>query len=433
MKNILLKKCINCFFKKRLACSLSTASVFCLTMFNAPAVFAKTSLIKNITNTIEWRGNTGADVRAFTERQKVQGSAFAEVEMHWQSEKSNNSFTATIFGRTDTLDNERSHADIREFMWLYYTDTWELRAGVGKVFWGVTESAHRVDIINQTDGVEAADGEAKLGQPMINWSGIYSWGTLDAFILPYFRERTFAGPKSPLSFHLPHLSLQNVNTKNQGLPIGEANYESRKKQKNIDYALRYFHTVDIWDLGLSYFKGTNRNPLLTPKTNEDTQTLVPFYQQIEQTGLSVQATLNSWLWKLEAIHQKNTLKDFAAVTAGFEYTWVGMANSAKDLGLLAEWHHDSRNERADDPLQNDLFLGARLTFNNIEDTALLAGVIQDLTYSDSRLAFVEASRRIGQNWTIRLDGRAYLSKTPTDLVNALRKADHVTFEMVYHF
>ena len=77
--------------------------------------------------------------------------------------------------------------------WLKVFDESELRVGLRKVFWGVTESQHLVDIINQTDLVESLDGEEKLGQPMINYALINDWGTLDLYLLPYFRERTFSG------------------------------------------------------------------------------------------------------------------------------------------------------------------------------------------------------------------------------------------------
>ena len=43
-----------------------------------------------------------------------------------------------------------------------------MRLGLRKVYWGVTESQHLVDVINQTEGVENLDGEDKLGQPMLN-------------------------------------------------------------------------------------------------------------------------------------------------------------------------------------------------------------------------------------------------------------------------
>ena len=63
---------------------------------------------------------------------------------------------------------------------------WSLSIGLGKVFWGVTEFNHLVDVINQTDLVEGIDGEAKLGQPKINLSLINHWGALDFFVLPGF-------------------------------------------------------------------------------------------------------------------------------------------------------------------------------------------------------------------------------------------------------
>ena len=91
------------------------------------------------------------------------------------------------------MDSERTHFDIRELFGLWVFERWELGVGIRKVFWGVTESQHLVDIINQTDLVDSIDGEEKLGQPMVNVSIPHEWGTVDLFILPYFRERTFPG------------------------------------------------------------------------------------------------------------------------------------------------------------------------------------------------------------------------------------------------
>ncbi len=102
---------------------------------------------------------------------------------------SGSSFTFIPFARLDSADTERTHFDIRELNYLWLTDNWELRFGIRKVFWGVTETQHLVDIINQTDLVEHIDGEDKLGQPMIQLSvpsvSIYArieledWGSLE--------------------------------------------------------------------------------------------------------------------------------------------------------------------------------------------------------------------------------------------------------------
>ena len=80
------------------------------------------------------------------------------------------------FARADSQDDERSHADLREAYWGYESDDWDVIIGVNKVFWGVTESRHLVDVINQTDLVEDIDQEDKLGQPMINIATQRNWG-----------------------------------------------------------------------------------------------------------------------------------------------------------------------------------------------------------------------------------------------------------------
>ncbi len=102
-------------------------------------------------------------------------AAQPEYYRAWDDGRQN--FTFVPFLRWDQSDSERSHVDIRELTWLRAADNWELRVGIRKLFWGVTESQHLVDIINQTDLVEAPDGEEKLGQPMLNLALIRDWGT----------------------------------------------------------------------------------------------------------------------------------------------------------------------------------------------------------------------------------------------------------------
>ena len=121
----------------------------------------------------EWSGYVSGEYRGFfhdgtPEQHNSYLSVATEPEYYHQWQGGNNSFNFKGFARIDQYDDERTHADIRELNWLGVGDKWELRVGIGKVFWGVTESQHLVDIINQTDAVENLDGEEKLGQPMID-------------------------------------------------------------------------------------------------------------------------------------------------------------------------------------------------------------------------------------------------------------------------
>ncbi|UCD90752.1 MAG: hypothetical protein JSW04_04805, partial [Desulfobacterales bacterium] len=108
--------------------------------------------------------------------QKKNNASLAIQPEYYYEWENGSSFIFVPFARIGSADSERTHFDIRELNYLWLNDLWELRVGIGKVFWGVTEFVHLVDIINQTDLVEDIDGEDKLGQPMINLSIPRNWG-----------------------------------------------------------------------------------------------------------------------------------------------------------------------------------------------------------------------------------------------------------------
>ncbi len=370
---------------------------------------------------VEFSGSIGADARWFDDGDQLHSSVFIEPAFYWQSEDGNNLIDATLFARADNTDDQRSSGDIRELKWIHVADEWELHTGIGKVFWGVAESNHLVDVINQSDQVQSAEGGHKLGQPMLHWSLLKDWGTVDAFVLPYFRERTFAGVDGRPAGPLP-------------IDQDNAQYQSSQEEEHLDYAFRYSHTLGDWDYGLSYFKGTNRNPQLQIAQNAQAQTVLrPYYNQIEQVGIDLQATKGSWLWKAEAIAQGNPDRDYVAAVGGFEYTLVGIAESDADVGLLAELHRDSRGADSGVINDKDVFLAARFTLNDVQDSNLLIGVSQSVDNSDSRLAFIEGNRRFGDNWRGTVDARLFDSETPSDPLYSFREEDHMSVTVEYFF
>lgn len=342
---------------------------------------------------IRLSGKIAVEITSFSEEGKfsdqnyqTSGSIAAEPELYWESANGDHTLNFIPFFRLDARDDERTHGDIRELLWSYINGNWEVRSGVGKVFWGVTEFNHLVDIINQTDGVESFDGEDKLGQPMINVSHVADWGIIDGFILPGFRERTFPGEDGRFRF-------------DPAVSVDDAEYESDDEERHIDFALRWSHSIGVYDLGVYGFSGTDRNPIFQFSDGE----LIPYYQQIDQLGVDVQATVDSWLLKLEGIYQSSNTDDFGAAQAGFEYTLYGIFSSAADMGLLAEYGWDSRGDEAGSAAQNDIYLGARVTFNNTQDSALLVGTSYDNDFN-SKTLLVEASTRLNDYWTVAVDG-----------------------------
>ena len=125
-------------------------------------------------------------------------------------------------------------------------------------------------------------------------------------------------------------------------------------------------------------------------------------------------TRGDWLWKLEMINRFGQEERFAAVTAGFEYTFANVKSSGLDLGLLAEYSFDERGSAALTPLENDVFVGTRLAFNDVQNTQLLAGAAIDQKTGAS-FVNVEASRRFGQSWTLDVELRAFAGIPREDL------------------
>jgi hypothetical protein len=350
--------------------------------------------------------------------QAAQISIAATAELRWRNATGNQRASFIPFLRWDEADTERSLVDLPEAYWAWEGEATELLVGANTVFWGVTESVHLVDIINQTDAAGDIDGEDKLGQPMVNVAWQSNWGQLSAYVLPLFRERSYPGVDGRLRSPLP------VDTDR---PI----YESSRGQNHIDLALRYSHYVGDMDIGLSLFSGTSREPRLVPA--DDGFTLLPHYDQVDQFGIDLQYTRDAWLWKLEAIARNGYSHTFAAAVGGFEYTLYQVRESAADVGLLLEFQYDDRNELEPFTVNdNDVFVGTRLALNDAQDTAVLAGIAYDVDTGETFLN-IEAERRFGDDIAVELRIRAFSGASPQDITYSVVRDDYVQLQIAKYF
>ena len=368
---------------------------------------------------VDFSGNIAAEAQWFPRMAQFPGqfddnltlSFQPRLRQAWNDRR--DELTLELFLRADNKDDQRNHADIREFKWLHVSGDNEWRLGINTVFWGVTESQHLVDVINQTDRLEGFDGEDKLGQPMLQFTTIQDWGVFHVFVLPGFREAEFRSREGRLRLPLPVDTAQTA-------------YQSSDGDDHIDLALRYTHFIGDLEIGLSLFDGTNREPLL-----QGQPVLVPLYEQMTQFGLDLQAIVDSWLWKLEFIHRDVDSEAFNALTAGFEYTFYGILDSAIDLGTLVEYSYDDRDLNPG-VFDNDLFAGMRFAFNDVQSSEVLAGIIVD-TGKDSTTLRVEASRRLGDSWKLTGEMQTFSNVDPADPLFAFSRDDFVLLELAYYF
>ncbi len=375
----------------------------------------------------EWSGNVAAEWTGFNkdplsgEQHRSYPSVSAEPEYYHEWDDGKRTFLFRPFARLDKNDSRRTHADIRELNFSMIENEWELTTGIGKVFWGITESQHLVDIVNQTDLVEDTDGEDKLGQPMLNLALIPDVGTLDLFVLPGFRTRTFPGKHGRPRFAL---KIRDQN---------DPKYESGAKEKHVDLAARWYQMLGNWEIAVSHFRGTSRAPTfkLTGGGPTSPPELVPLYNQINQTGLEVQGVFGAWLWKLEAIRNAGfDNKNYKAATGGFEYTYV--LKSGFELGALLEYSWDDRGRDANTQFQSDVLVGTRLTFNDVQSTQVLAGVLID-TGGAGRSYNIEAERRIGDSWKASLEARGVFHVSPDDFMYQFRRDNLIRIDLARYF
>jgi len=381
-----------------------------------------------LSQVIELTGNIALEVRLFPQSpvldEQFSGgnvSLSLQPEFYYEWPSGNQSFLLAPYVRLDQNNGNRTHFDIRELYLQKVWDSWELSIGLRKLFWGVTESQHLVDIINQTDLLDNLDAEDKLGQPMVHLTLIRNWGAVDFIVMPYFRERSFLNKSARLRFPVV-------------IDSDEAMYESGAKETHIDWAVRWFQTFGIFDVGLSHFSGTGREPLLMQVGFTSEQPiLAPFYPTIDQTGLDVQATTaGGWLLKLEAINRFGQGNRFFAMAGGFEYTFSNIKMSGIDVGVILEYHYDERGKDGTSVFDDDVFIGSRLAFNDVQSTDVLAGVVLDRNTGESFLN-VEASRRFGDRYKLNMELRSFLGASEGDSFYGLRKDHYFQFELSRYF
>lgn len=343
-------------------------------------------------------------------------SVSVETEYLKSSNDDRNLFTIKPFYRYDHRDSSRSHFDLREFSFTTASDNMQWRLGRSKVFWGVNESIHLVDVINQTDTLENIDGEDKLGQWMISPTWYLPKGSIEVFLLPRFEKRSFVSTKGRFS--------GSVN-------IDDENSMFEKDENHLDYAMRWNHQLGDSEMALSYFDGTSRTPDMILSNSGR---LTPFYRQAKQVGLEINAILDNWSWKLESIYKSydQSINYFATVF-GFEYTYYNYDSNGKDLGVLLEYLYDSRGNNVVGALDNLVFVGSRLSFNDVSDSSVLGGFLYDISNDNVASFRLEASKRIKDNLKIELEANFFLSTSQVATFNSVRNDDYVELSLSYYF
>ena len=277
-------------------------------------------------------------------------------------------------------------ADLREAHVTTRLGDADILFGSTILFWGQTESYNPVDVVNSRDFSRGLMRGEKRGAPMLRVSWPVGPGQVDLLAIDF----------------VPNIYPGAALRERPGLPVRRQHrFSHGAKKDDLATALRWSGFFGDVDLGLSWFRGTGVNPRLLPQADG---TLQPDYSRITQTGVDVLYLRGDSAVKGEFVRRSGqydlngTVKSYRAAVLGIEHNIYDVDGSGRDLVLIAEIARDSRKATAHSGFQNDLAVGARLLFNDVEDSEAMLLVSRDLD-NGAQLVSLTGSRRINDALT----------------------------------
>ena len=380
---------------------------------------------------IYWEINNeaGFDIREFHKEeayssQKNTYSSFIKSEIFL--EISNNiNFISEPYYRYDNHDKERSLFDFKENYLVVFGDSYEIKTGIGEVFWGITESKNLVDIINVYDSTDG-DQKAKLGQSLISYSYFTEKiGVFDVYYLPFFSKSSQIGKRGRLRLSKP---IENYNTI----------YEGGAGEKVPSWAMKWAKNVGNSDFSVQAFRGNSRESSTIPLLENGVLKYFSGYERISQLGTYIQTIMGPYIFKMETIRrngQKNANNDrenYYSYTIGMEYLINRLFEKIWDITFFIEYNNDDRNNDSTDILQNDIFLASTLLMNNVNGTELTTGITLDLD-GGGDTANLELSTRITDNYRFTGIYQIYWSTNNKDILYNFRRDNYLGLKLVRYF
>lgn len=288
------------------------------------------------------------------------------------------------------------------------------------LFWGKVESYNPVDVVNAKDFNRGVMRSEKRGAPMLRLSWPAGSGQLSLLAID-FTENIYPGLASR---ERPALTIEK-----------EASYSGGAKREDIANAVRWSGYFGDIDVGISWFRGTGLAPRLLPQADG---TLKPDYSRITQAGLDIQYLWHDSALKVELIRRSGqydrlgSARNYHAGVVGIEHNLFGVMDSGHDIVLIGEYAGDSRRGLTHSGFQNDLTVGTRWLWNDIEDTEMLGLLTRDLD-NGAQTTTVSIDRRINDQLTFKASARGTSRYASDPNSTAFRRDSAVNMALTYWF
>ena len=397
---------------------------------------AEEKKIEALGGDIYFKGNVGINYKWYLQKPETKRSynlaGTGEVEATY--EKDDFFAKVLIAGLYDTHEEERNFLRANEAYLRYDFQEQEATVTAGRqiLFWGALEVYNPVDIINTQDLAYDPFNIYKIGANLFSFGKFFENSGLELIAKFIEQDQPFPGPQSPYFIFPPFLVYDEklITEESDARPTLYLKYSGSTDTKYpIDYAVVLSNGYD--KQRLITLTGPNKlqqNAYIASKIMTF-DTIV-----IDATLVKVEASYTD-------IKDNTVLSDYFQLGAGVEHT-LEQIYRGWDLGLISEYYlyRITDKTKFDDlrlfqPFQNDLFLGFRLTFNDVGSSEIVGGGIIDMEYRDEMSLYAKFKTRVFDNIIIEADIRKIIpnnENAPT-LFKLIDDHLRVTFNFFYYF
>ncbi len=317
----------------------------------------------------ESRGNISLEKTKFYSPSKTASAIRGDLELK------NKGLTVSLKAVSDSKDTKRRYIDLQELNYTFSSGDYDFSVGKSIKFWGSLELHNLTDVFNQKDILDdITDEDKKLGSWNISASKYIDDDELSLIVKlkeeyqDYSKKGYTKYFKSEKSRYHPTIFLK---------------YSGSEGDRDFAYILMsgYDSFRDtIFDKGelKSYLYLANK--FLT-------------YQTLVQGDTIYKAE-----FAYTDVKNYGAIKDYYEYGVGVEKTFYSVWNK-KDLGVLTEYYKSDINKKI--IYQNDLFIGARFSFNDASSSEIVGGVIRDFD-SDKNSYLLEVKKRIFDKYMLNI-------------------------------
>jgi hypothetical protein len=337
--------------------------------------------------------------------------------------------------KRSTDKTKRSFARVDEFYLSreFYDGASKLLLGKKIRHWGALEAKNITDVFNPLDMRNSSDAKDKLGVWNTQFSYYTDNGELSLIVKHYEQDQKISA--QPYGYYFLPATMRFderlVLEEKRNYPTTYISYTASTEWDNaLDYALIFQHGYDSQKL----YTLKSTTPLILQANSYLVNKFLTYNTMVVGATL-----LKAELVYADVLHN-SAVSDYVHAALGFEHEIERFLQSDGKLGLIAEYYHYETleaNKKTDldlyEVFQNDLFIGMRFTFNDVDNSSFLMGAVIDTEYDESAFS-AEYQTRLKGGFKIETKYQYIEPSQSTQTAYAsLGRVQSLRVDLSYHF